>query len=310
MKTKPGADDRVEAVRQFNRFYTKTIGVLSERLLGSPYSLAEARVLFELVHTADLTATALAGELQLDAGYLSRILRKLEKRGLLSRTRLKVDRRQSALSLTSEGKKSFAKLDAQARAANSALLRDLTSEQQARLVESMRTIQGLLGGRVQGEGSYLLRPHRPGDLGWIVHRHGVLYAEEFGWGEQFEALVAGIVAEFLRHEDPKVERCWIAERAGTNVGAVLLVKETKSVAKLRLLLVEPAARGLGIGSRLVDECTRFARQSGYRKIVLWTNDVLHTARKIYASAGYRLVRAEPHHSFGKDLVGETWELTL
>jgi DNA-binding MarR family transcriptional regulator/GNAT superfamily N-acetyltransferase len=310
MKTAAASDDRVEAMRRFNRFYTKRIGVLRERHLDSKFSLAEARVLFELARSRECTATTLARELDLDPGYLSRLLRALKQRGLLSRTPSQVDRRQSTLSLTKEGKKSFSELDAHSRRENSALIKQLTNDEQVRLIESMRTIQVLLGGRVQGDGSYLLRSHRPGDMGWIVHRHGALYAQEYGWDEQFEALVASVVAEFLQREDPRVEHCWIAERAGANVGAVFLVKETKRVAKLRLLLVEPAARGLGIGTRLVDECTRFARQVGYRKIVLWTNDVLLSARKIYAAAGYRLVRAEPHHSFGKDLVGETWELTL
>jgi DNA-binding MarR family transcriptional regulator/GNAT superfamily N-acetyltransferase len=304
------AKDRVEAVRLFNRFYTKKIGVLHSRLLESPFSLAEARVLFELAHAGETTAAALVSELDLDAGYLSRILRDFEQRGLLRRTPSKIDRRQVCLSLTIEGKECFCRLDARAREQIGAMLEELAAVEQTHLIESMQRIQILLDSRPQTDSSYLLRSHQPGDMGWIVQRHGVLYAEEYGWDEHFEALVASIVAEFIRREDSKLERCWIAEKAGTNVGLVLLVKETKRVAKLRLLLVEPSARGLGIGTRLVDECTRFARQAGYRKIVLWTNDVLRQARKIYVAAGYQLIRAEPHHSFGKDLVGETWELAL
>jgi DNA-binding MarR family transcriptional regulator/GNAT superfamily N-acetyltransferase len=310
MKRGSVAQNRVDAVRLFNRFYTKKIGVLNARLLQSRFSLAEARVLFELAHAGETTAAHLVSELELDAGYLSRILREFEERGLLSRTPSTIDRRQMCLSLTMQGKENFCKLDARAREQIVAMLGELATVEQTRLIESMQQIQALLGSRPQTESSYLLRSHQPGDMGWIVQRHGVLYAGEYGWDEHFEALVASIVAEFIRREDPKLERCWIAEKAGTNVGSVLLVKETKKAAKLRLLLVEPSARGFGIGTRLVDECTRFARQAGYRKIVLWTNDILRQARKIYVAAGYQLIRAEPHHSFGKDLVGETWELSL
>ena len=202
------------------------------------------------------------------------------------------------------------RLDTRSRDEVRGLVDRLAVADQDRLIESMGTIESLLGGRPEPAIPYLLRSHRPGDLGWIVYRHGVLYTQEYGWDERFEALVAEIVARFVEHYDPKVERCWIAERDGQNVGSVLLVKKTKTVAKLRLLLVEPSARGLGIGARLVDECTTFARQVGYKKILLWTNDVLHAARRIYAAAGYRLVRAEPHHDWGQDLVGETWELSL
>jgi DNA-binding MarR family transcriptional regulator/N-acetylglutamate synthase-like GNAT family acetyltransferase len=304
------SEQRIEAVRLFDRFYTRTVGVLHERLLQSEFSLAEARVLFEVAQADQITASSLARALDLDAGYLSRILRDFENRGLLSRIRSKTDRRQSGLSLSHKGRRCFARLDERACEQIGAMLGELTDFQQSRLIESMQSIQAMLGGRPKTNDAYLVRSHQPGDMGWIVHRHGVLYAQEYGWDERFEGLVAGIVADFVKNQDPSVERAWIAESAGTNVGCVLLVKQTKRVAKLRLLLVEPAGRGRGIGTRLVAECKRFARQVGYRKIVLWTNDVLIGARKIYAAAGFQLVRAEPHHSFGQDLIGETWELAL
>ncbi len=285
---------------------------MNEGLLHSPFSVAEARILFELAQTGVHTATALSSELGLDPGYLSRILGDFERRGLVSRRPSGVDRRQSHLSLTQEGRDAFGGLDRRAQSEILAMLGELNPADQGRLIEAMRTIESLLlgdGGAKRGA-PYLLRSHRPGDMGWIIHRHGLFYAQEYGWDERFEALVADIAAKFIRHHDPEVERCWIAELEGQNVGSVLLVKQSKHVAKLRLLLVEPTARGLGIGRRLVEECTTFARQVGYRKIVLWTNHVLHAARKIYVEAGYHLVREEPHQSFGHDLIGETWELCL
>jgi len=301
---------RVEAVRRFNRFFTKQIGVLPEKLLRSPFSLAEARVLYELAHHEKTTATELAGELGLDGGYLSRILRDFGKRGLIGKAPSPADRRQTILRLTKQGQDAFATINARSRNQIETLLNGLSAVDQKRLVEAMDTIEKLLGARPERKVPYLLRPHQPGDMGWVVHRHGVLYAGEYGWDVQFEALVAGIVSKFIQHYDPKRERCWIAEREGEVVGSVFLVRKSKTVAKLRLLLVEPKARGLGIGTRLVDECALFAGQVGYRKIVLWTNSVLHAARRIYESAGYRLVRQDPHHSFGHDLIGETWELKL
>ena len=310
MDNQTARDHRVEAMRRFNRFYTKTIGVLHEGLLGSRFSLTEVRVLFELAHAEAPTANALAAGLRLDPGYLSRILGDFEQRGLVCRTPSEADRRQNLLSLTERGQEAFAQLDERAREEVRAMVSGLSDAEQGRLIEAMGTIESLLGGRPGPATPYLLRSHRPGDLGWIVHRHGVLYAREYGWDERFEALVAEIVAQFIRHYDPKLERCWIAEREGQNVGSVVLVKQTTRVAKLRLLLVEPAARGLGIGTRLVQECTTFARQVGYRKIVLWTNSLLHAARRIYTTAGYRLVREEPHDRFGHGLIGETWELKL
>ena len=301
---------RVEAVRRFNRFYTRQIGVLPEKLLRSPFSLAEARVIYELAHRERATATGVAGELGLDGGYLSRILRDFSKRGLIGKKPSPTDRRQTLLWLTKTGQEAFATINARSRNQIEALLNGLAPADQKRLLEAMETIETLLGARPERKVPYLLRPHQPGDMGWVVHRHGVLYTEEYGWDGQFEALVAGIVAKFIQHYDPKKERCWIAEKEGEVVGSVFLVQKSKNVAKLRLLLVEPKARGLGIGTRLVDECERFARQVGYRKIVLWTNSILHTARHIYEAAGYRLVRQDPHHSFGHDLIGETWELKL
>jgi DNA-binding MarR family transcriptional regulator/N-acetylglutamate synthase-like GNAT family acetyltransferase len=301
---------RVEAVRRFNRFYTKQIGVLHEKLLRSPFSLTEARVIYELAHHEQTTATELVNELGLDGGYVSRVLRTFEKRGLLAKQPSETDGRKSILQLAGKGQKAFATIDTRSRRQIEAVLKGLSTAGQNRLVEAMNTIAGLLGAQPEQKVPYLLRPHHPGDMGWVVHRHGVLYAEEYGWDERFEALVAGIVSNFIQRYDPKRERCWIAEREGKIVGSVFLVKKSKTTAKLRLLLVEPEVRGLGIGTRLVQECSRFARQAGYRKIVLWTNSVLHAARRIYQAAGYRLVREEPHHSFGHDLIGETWELKL
>ncbi len=303
-------DRRVDAVRRFNRFYTQKIGVLREGLLGSPFSLAESRVLYELAHRHEPTAAALAADLGLDAGYLSRILRGFERRGLIGRRASQSDGRQSLLSLTARGREAFAPLDAGARVEIAAVLTRLPEAEQGRLVDAMQAIEDLLGPEPSSRAPYLLRPHRPGDMGWVVQRHGALYAREYGWDESFEALVAEIVAKFVRHYDPKRERCWIAEKDGENVGSVFVVRQSKTVAKLRLLLVEPKARGLGLGGRLVDECIRFARQVGYRKLTLWTNDVLHAARRIYERAGFRLVRRERHRSFGHDLVGETWDLSL
>ncbi len=303
---------QIEAVRRFNRFYTRQIGVLQEGLLRSPFSLSEARVLYELAHHEQTTATHLGQELGLDAGYLSRILRSFHERGLVEKQPSEGDRRQHLLALTEQGQAAFAGLDAASRGETGAMLRGLSDADQSRLVHAMQAIEGLLGAEPEHRVPYLLRPHQSGDVGWVVQRHGVLYRQEYGWDETFEALVAEIVADFIRAFDPKRERCWIAEREGENVGSVFLVRhpEREGVAKLRLLLVEPKARGLGIGRRLVAECTRFAREAGYHTITLWTNSVLHAARRIYEREGYRLLREEPHHSFGHDLVGQTWELAL
>ena len=303
-------DQRVAAVRRFNRFYTRQIGLLQESYLKSQFSLSQVRVLYELAHRERPTATELGRELGLDPGYLSRILRLFERRGLLKRTPSKADGRQSHLFLTARGQAAFAPLNTRSREEIGSMLRALRARDQIRLVDSMHAIEGVLGAQPEKKVPYLLRPHRPGDMGWVVSRHGALYAQEYGWDETFEALVAGIVKKFIEHYDPRKERCWIAEKDGEPVGSVFVVKQSATVAKLRLMLVEPKARGLGIGARLVDECVRFAGQTGYGKITLWTNSVLRAARRIYKEAGFRLVRQERHRSFGHDLVGETWDLKL
>jgi DNA-binding MarR family transcriptional regulator/N-acetylglutamate synthase-like GNAT family acetyltransferase len=303
-------DRRVGEVRHFNRFWTRQIGVLREGYLESPFSLTEVRVLYELAHREETTASELGEELGLDAGYLSRILRGFENDGLIRKRPSEADGRRRLLRLTERGREAFAPLDARSRSEIGAMLGGMSIAGQERLVKAMRAIEGLLSVRPDQMVPYLLRSHRPGDMGWVVHRHGVLYAREYGWDERFEALVAEIVARFIQHYDPRVERCWIAERDGEVVGCVFLVRESEEIAKLRLLLVEPEARGLGIGSRLVEECIRFARQAGYLKITLWTNDVLTSARRIYEAMGFQLVHEKPHHSFGHVLVGQTWELML
>ncbi|WP_164018145.1 bifunctional helix-turn-helix transcriptional regulator/GNAT family N-acetyltransferase [Pyxidicoccus trucidator] len=301
----------VAAVRHFNRFYTQKIGVLHEGHLESDFSLTEVRVLYELANREKPTAAELSRDLALDPGYLSRVLRGFGSRGLMARERSEADGRQSLMRLTRRGQDAFARLNARSSDEVGALLARLSPTGQRRLLDAMRTIEELLGGKVETEKApYLLRQHRPGDMGWVVQRHGALYFQEYGWDERFEALVASIAAKFIQEYEPKRERCWIAERDGENVGSVFLVQESKTVAKLRLLLVEPSARGLGIGSRLVGECVRFAREAGYRKVRLWTNDVLHAARHLYEQAGFVLVHSEPHNSFGHGLVGETWELKL
>ena len=303
---------RVQAVRRFSRFYTRRIGVLHEGLLGSDLSLTEGRVVYELAQRESWNAAGLAAELDVDAGYLSRILRGFEERGLIERRPSETDGRQSVIRLTKAGRAMFTEIDARSRAEVGAMLERLTSGEQIRLTEALETAARLLGGegREVPRVAYVLRPPRSGDMGWIVHRQGALYAREYGWDEHFEALVAEIVAGFVQNLDPKRERCWIAEQAGTVVGSVFVVRESDEVAKLRLLYVEPDARGLGIGVRLVDECIRFARQAGYRRMTLWTNDVLVAARRIYQRAGFELVKSERHHSFGHDLVGENWDLVL
>jgi DNA-binding MarR family transcriptional regulator/GNAT superfamily N-acetyltransferase len=311
-------DQRVAAVRRFGRFYTQHLGLLDDSLLATRHSLSEARLLWELAHAEEAgqapTATWLAGHLALDAGYLSRLLRRLREAGLVDVTRSPSDARARQLSLTAEGRRVYAVMDAASSTQVAHWLDALSESEQSRLLAAMRTVQSLLLGP-SSPPMVTLREPRPGDMGWVVQRHGALYAQEYGWNQAFEALAARVSADFLDHFDPRRERGWIAERDGENLGCVFLVQAPAAeygddVAKLRMLLVEPAARGLGLGKRLVDECERFARDKGYRKITLWTNSVLTAARAIYQKAGYRLVKQEPHHSFGHDLVGETWELDL
>ncbi|TCT01117.1 bifunctional helix-turn-helix transcriptional regulator/GNAT family N-acetyltransferase [Paralcaligenes ureilyticus] len=299
--------ERAETVRRFNRFYTRQIGVLHEHLLNSEFSLTEVRILYELAHRAGLTTADLVSELSLNAGYLSRIITRFEKRGLIKKTRSETDARASLLALTRQGRASFEPLNKASHQEVAAMLEQLSQAEQQQLVVAMHQIEGLLDKRGT---SYLLRDPQAGDMGWVIHRHGALYAQEYGWNADFEALVAEVVAKYIRDFDPSWERSWIAEKDGAVVGSVFLVRHTADVAKLRLLYVEPSARGLGIGKRLVQECIRHAKQLGYKKLILWTNSILVGARGIYQNEGFKLTGEEPHHSFGKDLVGETWELLL
>jgi DNA-binding MarR family transcriptional regulator/N-acetylglutamate synthase-like GNAT family acetyltransferase len=303
-------DDRVRAVRRFNRFYTKRLGLLQQGMVGSPFSLAEGRVLYELAHRDRPTASDVGKALDLDAGYLSRLLRGFGRRGLVAASASATDRRQRHLQLTASGRRASEKLDDGSQKAVGTLLRRLSAADQRRLVGAVQTIETLLGDAEPGRVPYILRPPEPGDMGWVVQRHGSLYAEEYGYDRHFEGLVASIVSRFVAEFDSARERCWIAERDGETVGSVFLVRKSEHVAKLRLLIVDPAARGLGIGARLVAECVKFARQSGYRKITLWTHRQLNAARHLYREAGFQLVHKQPVHSFGLDLVDETWDLHL
>ncbi|GAA0767330.1 helix-turn-helix domain-containing GNAT family N-acetyltransferase [Ideonella azotifigens] len=313
--------DRIEAVRGFNRFYTRRIGVLNEGLLDSDFNLTESRVLWELAHLqegAGITGTALGRLLDLDVGYLSRLLRSLKERGLVEANRSEADGRQSLLQLTAAGRLALAPLEQRSQAQVSELLDRLSDAQQGELLQAFQRVRDMLEepGSKPAKNSFVLRPHRPGDMGWVVSRHGALYAREYQWDIGFEAMVARIAADFIERFDARREACWIAERDGVNIGSVCLVQARdeasgqpiEGVAQLRLLLVEPSARGLGLGERLVAECSQFARDVGYRSIRLWTNSNLTVAKRIYSKAGYRFVASEAHHSFGHDLVGETWTL--
>jgi DNA-binding MarR family transcriptional regulator/ribosomal protein S18 acetylase RimI-like enzyme len=314
----------VDTVRGFNRFYTRQIGVLQEKLLCSPFSLTEGRVLYEIGYHGDsgtLRATAptaadLAKALSVDGGYLSRILQRFARRRLITRTTSEADARQAHLSLTARGQAALAPLQQLARDEVAVMLQHLSPAERHRVVDAMRLIRQSLGGPGQGaitqrdREPFTLREHRAGDMGWIVSRQGALYADEYGWTMEYEALAAEIVAQFLKTYDPARERCWVAERGATPVGAVMIVRQSDAVAKLRLLHVEQAARGLGIGRRLVDECVRFSRAAGYEKITLWTQSNLLAARRLYEAGGFSCIAQEPHYSFGKDLVAETWELAL
>ncbi len=308
----PETNEHVAALRRFNRFYTQRIGVLREGWVSSPFSLAQARVLYELIQRDRPTATDLATDLGLDPGYLSRMLRDFEAAGLICRQASETDGRRSLLSITERGRKRFAPVEAHTEAEVRGMLDPLAPADRAKLVGALRTIERVLGpeSRSESRSTYILRPPRPGDLGWIVSRHAILYAHEYGWTEPFEGLCAQIVADFVNNFDSRRERCWIAETDGESAGCVMLVKDTDEVARLRLLLVEPFARGLGIGGRLVDECVQFARATGYRKITLWTHSVLLPARHLYQQAGFRLVSSEPRRSWGQDVVSEIWDLPL
>jgi DNA-binding MarR family transcriptional regulator/predicted GNAT family acetyltransferase len=303
---------RVEAMRAFTRFYTSVLEVLGEGLLHTPYSVAEARTIFELAQRDATPVADLRCELRLDAGYLSRITARLESDGLVTRRRHEGDGRRQVLGLTERGREVFATLDARSAEQVAGLLSGLDDAAQREVVEAMDAIRAALGGADAGRAvrAVILRPPGPGDLGWVVGRHGAVYAAEYGWDATFEGLVASIVGEFAAGHDPAREAAWIAEVDGEPAGCVFCVARDTTTAQLRLLLVEPSARGLGIGARLVDECLRFARLAGYRSIALWTNDVLVSARRIYEAAGFRLVEEEPHHSFGADLVGQTWSRDL
>jgi len=302
------SENRVQAIRQFSRFYTKRIGVLHERLLGSDYSLTEVRILYELAHRERCIASEICDDLGLDPGYLSRILRHFATQKLIIRERSRDDARHFALRLTPKGRSIFALLDQQSSAQVAEILSTLPDMRQKRLVNALLEAEDALSGDPPQK--LVLRTHRPGDMGWVIHRHGVLYAQEYGWDDTFEALVAEIAAQFVKNFDSKRERCWIAELNGEPMGSVFLVKHTDQIAKLRLLLVEPAARGHAIGRRLVEECVQFARDCRYQKIILWTQSILIAARKIYERVGFKLVKSEPNRAFGADLVSETWELDL
>jgi DNA-binding MarR family transcriptional regulator/GNAT superfamily N-acetyltransferase len=303
-------DRRIAAVRRFNRFYTVKLGVLAEAFLNSPFSLTEARVLHALAHRDGATATWLGRELDVDAGYLSRILRDFERQSLIHRTQSLQDGRQTLVSLTPAGRDAFEPLDRASHSAIGNMLAALAESDQERLLGAMRTIAGLLGETQEGSPPFVLRSHRPGDMGWIASRHGVLYSEEYGLNHKMEAYVAEVVAQFLHDFDPTREHCWIAEQDGAPIGSVMLVKESDETAKLRMLIVEPKARGLGAGRALVMECIRFARRAGYREVVLWTHSILTAARRIYASVGFEIIETETHDEFGPELVGETWRLPL
>lgn len=305
----PDEEVQISSVRAFNRFYTRQLGVLGQRLLESPFSLSEARVLYELAHRDGPAAREIGTELDLDPGYLSRIVQKFGDDGLITRKPLPADRRQYQLSLTAKGRQAFAKLDRSSHEDVARMLRLLPEADRRRLTAAMSTIEGLFGA-ARAPTAATLREPRPGDMGFVVQSHGARYASEYGFDSSFEALVAEIAAKFLNSFDASRERCWIAEIDGAPVGSVFLVRHDDEIAKLRLLLVEPAGRGHGLGRRLVGECIAFARACGYRKITLWTQSILTAARKIYQDAGFELVASEPHRSFGQSLIGETWEMKL
>lgn len=302
--------DLVDAFRSFNRFYTRQIGLLNQTFLDSDFSLSQARILFEVAHRSESTATDLEESLRMDAGYLSRMIREFEQQGLIRRVRSTHDSRERWLKLTSKGKKAFALLNQRSSSEAKTLLEKLSAENRGRLLHCMRTIETLLEPPLDDSAAVSLRSHQHGDIGWITYRHGVLYKEEYGFDETFEALVADILARFINKHDPEKERIWIAELHGERVGSVMIVDAGNNVAQLRLLLVEPWARGRRIGKRLVDECVSFARAKGYLKMKLWTQSNLIEARQLYVKTGFQVVNEKTHKSFGHDLVAEVWEMTL
>ena len=299
--------NRIDAVRRFNRFYTRRIGALQQGYMGSPFPLPQARVLYEIGQRGEATASEIGADLDLDLGYLSRLLQGLRRQGIVQGEAAREDARRVRLSLTPKGRKVYQQLDGRSRELVAGMLGELAAPEQARLVGALNAVESVLEKK---QGEITLRAHRPGDMGWVVQAHGRLYFEERGWGAGFEALVAEICCDFLRNFDPQREHCWIAEMAGEPVGSVFVVKQDKAIAKLRLLLVEPKARGRGLGTRLVEECIAFARDKGYRKLVLWTQSNLIPARRIYKATGFRLVKKQTHQDFGVKLNGEYWELAL
>jgi DNA-binding MarR family transcriptional regulator/GNAT superfamily N-acetyltransferase len=301
---------QIATVRAFNRFYTRKLGVLDQHLLKSPFSLSEARVLYELAHREDPAAKEIGIELGLDPGYLSRIVQKFDEDGLITRTPLASDRRQYRLALTAKGREAAAKLDRSSQDEVGAMLAKLSATDGRRLTEAMATIENLLEPPERARPSFLLRSHRVGDMGWVISRESIAYADEYGWDMSYEALVAEICAQFIKNYDAPREHCWIAEADGRPLGSVFLVRASDELARLRLLLVEKEARGLGIGRALVEQCIRSAREKGYKRMTLWTQSILVAARKIYQDAGFVLMASEPHRSFGQSLIGETWELKL
>lgn len=302
--------DQIAAVRAFNRFYTRKLGIIEPKLYDSPWTLQEARIIYEIAQHQNCSATDLGRELRLDAGFLSRTLQALQRRQIVARRPSRTDRRATELALTAKGRAAFAELDGRSRGAVAALLDELDAGERAAVVHAMATIEDALEPPAQKPAGFLLRSHRPGDIGWIVSRHGAIYAQEYGWDITFEALAAEIAAQFIRSYDPSREHCWIAEIGGEPVGSIFLVRASDRVAKLRLLLVEKKARGLGVGRALTEQCIRFAREAGYGSITLWTQSILVAARGIYQRAGFERIKEEKHHSFGVDLVGETWEREL
>jgi DNA-binding MarR family transcriptional regulator/GNAT superfamily N-acetyltransferase len=305
-----GGEDDIEEIRRFNRFFTRRLGILERNYLKTPFSVTEARIIYELAHRKSTNIRTLRTELGLDPGYMSRLVTSLGRRGLIQKLDSEKDGREVLVSLTARGRKEFESLNSRSRESITTLLKPLTASDREQIVRAMKRIEGLWENRAAPSKTFVLRAPSPGEFGWVVSAHGKLYTQEYGWDERFEALVAEIVAKFVTHLNPDYERCWIAEYEGEPAGSVFCVRKSATAAQLRLLLVVPAARGAGVGSSLVSECIGFARAKGYRKVVLWTNDVLADARRIYERAGFRLVREEPHNSFGKNLVGQYWELPL